>query len=131
MPGPKNAMTNPPIAGPTARMMLNDMEVIAVAFINASRGTVFAMRTWRTGLFAAHRVPNRTANTYRCHSCCRSFNSTSANAKTSSVTNTWSTSSSFSLSIRSAITPVTGDSSSGSVRTPTTAATCRGSSVRS
>ena len=45
MPGPMYAMTRPPTAGPSVRMRLNDSEMSAVAFINASRGTVFATST--------------------------------------------------------------------------------------
>ena len=59
--GPNRAMTSPPTAGPSARIRLNAIEIIAVAFISASRGTVFAVRTCRTGLFAAHSSPNVSA----------------------------------------------------------------------
>ena len=63
---PKARISIPPAAGPTMRLALPPTAFKAMALPSSARGTVLAIRAWRTGMLTANPVPMTKLKTMAC-----------------------------------------------------------------
>lgn len=102
----------PPIAGPTSRAALKLMDMSAMAFDSASRGTSKGMRVRRIGVLALAVTPNRNAMTERIQMSSRSSANRMPSTAVRMVSSACVASAPRWMSMRSARTPKNGPAKS-------------------